>query len=177
MSKFLSHPRLDRQRSDPMTTPSPWRNPRPKPEDAKEGQHLRRRHARHLKCMSGRYASLSAAYLDHERSSLRTAPSPQKNPRPKPEEAREGSHLSRKHKARAGETHQTEGHKAEGDRRVAQATHGSQAARENRGIEGEGGKDRGSSTSEIFQTHRPNTTQNTETHESPKPKQHTTVKT
>ena len=38
----LSEARLDHQRSTPRTTPSPKQNPRPKPEDAKEGQHLSR---------------------------------------------------------------------------------------------------------------------------------------
>ena len=38
----LSEASLDHQRSNPRTTPSPKRNPRPKPEDAKEGHHLSR---------------------------------------------------------------------------------------------------------------------------------------
>ena len=67
--------------------------------------------------------------------------------------------------ARAGETLQTEWHQAEGNRRVAPAAQCSQAARERRGGEGEGGKERtreekeerGSGTSETHHTHTPNT--------------------
>ena len=42
LNDSLSEARLDHQRSNPRTTPSPKRNPRPKPEDAKEGHHLSR---------------------------------------------------------------------------------------------------------------------------------------